>query len=69
MLDKDGELSILGYAGAEDIHKAICEFCKEYNVTDVKLSGGALYAEGIAHDIVIHNRVEYSNNDIRVEVL
>ena len=69
MLDKDGELAILGYADVNDIHKVICEFCKQYDVTDVKLSGGALFAEGIANDIIIYNRVEYSNNDIEVEVV
>lgn len=69
MLDEGGELSVLGYADVNDVHKVICEFCKQHNVTNVKLTGGALFAEGIADDIVICNRVEYSNNDIRVEVL
>ena len=68
-LDNDGELTALGYANTEELHKVICEFCKQHNVTDVKLFGGTLFAEGIANDIVIYNRIEYSNNDIRVEVL
>lgn len=67
--DETGERDIVAIAMAEELPAAISALSSEKQIPNIVLSGNFTYSSLISEDIITYSKLNYNNNEIKVEVL
>lgn len=67
--DETGERDIVAITIAEELPAAISALSSEKQIPNVVLSGNFTYSSLIGEDIIAYSKLNYNNNEIKVEVL
>lgn len=67
--DETGERDIVAIAMVEELPAAISALSSENQIPNVVLSGNFTYSSLISENIIAYSKLNYNNNEIKVEVL
>ena len=67
--DETGERDIVAIAMVEELPAAISALSNDKQISNVVLSCNFIYSSLVSEDIIAYSKLNYNNNEIKVEVL